>query len=56
MIAILGHRSVYGLSLDKFHEYRIVAITSPSHFEAHAGLFGLLMKGSFDPNVFTVTF
>ena len=27
---------------------RIVASTSPSRFEAHAGLFRLLMKGKFD--------
>ena len=49
--------TVYGSSLDKFHEYRIVAITSLSRFEAHTGLFRLLMKGSFDPSVCTaVTF
>ena len=28
--------------------YRIVASTSPSRFEAHAGLFRLVMKGIFD--------
>ena len=39
---------MYGSSLDKFHEYRIVSIFD---FEAHAGLFRLLMKGGFDPNV-----
>ena len=31
--------------------YFIVASTSPSCFEAHAGLFRLLMKGIFDPYV-----
>ena len=31
--------------------YRIVASTSPSRIEAHAGLFRSLMKGIFDPNV-----
>ena len=31
--------------------YRIVASTSPSRFEAHVGLFRLLMKGIFDPYV-----
>ena len=29
--------------------YHIVASTSPSHFEAYAGLFRLLMKMTFDP-------
>ena len=29
--------------------YRIVANASPSRFEAHVGLFRLLMKGIFDP-------
>ena len=31
--------------------YRIVASTSPSRIEAHAGLFKSLMKGIFDPYV-----
>ena len=31
--------------------YCIVASTSPSHIEAHAGLFRSLMKGIFDPYV-----
>ena len=31
--------------------YRIVASTSPSRIEAHAGLFRCLMKGIFDPYV-----
>ena len=31
--------------------YRLVASSSPSHIEAHAGLFRLLMKGIFDPYV-----
>ena len=31
--------------------YRIVASTSPSRFEAHAGLFRLSMKGIFDAYV-----
>ena len=31
--------------------YRIVASSSPSRIEAHAGLFRLLMKGIFDPYV-----
>jgi hypothetical protein len=31
--------------------YRIVANASPSRFEAHVGLFRLLMKGIFDPYV-----
>ena len=31
--------------------YRIVASTSPSRIEAHAGLFRSLMKGIFDPYV-----
>ena len=30
-------------------KYRIVASTIPSHFEARAGLFRLLMKWIFDP-------
>ena len=34
------HFSVFGVS-----KYRIVASTSPSCFEAHAGLFRLLIKG-----------
>ena len=34
--------------------YSIVASTSPSHFEAHAGLFRLLMKGIFDAYVLLV--
>ena len=32
-------------------EYCIVASTSPSHIEAHAGLFRSLMKGIFNPYV-----
>ena len=32
-------------------DYRIVASTSPSCIEAHAGLFRSLMKGIFDPYV-----
>ena len=32
-------------------KYRIVASTSPSRIEAHAGLFRSLMKGIFDPYV-----
>ena len=31
--------------------YHIVASSSPSHIEAHAGLFRSLMKGIFDPYV-----
>ena len=31
--------------------YRIVESASPSHFEAHVGLFRLLVKGIFDPYV-----
>ena len=31
--------------------YRIVASTSPSRIEAHAGIFRSLMKGIFDPYV-----
>ena len=38
---------VYGWSL--IYTYRKVGSTSPSRFEAHAGLFRLLMKGIFDP-------
>ena len=34
-----------------FDIYRIVANASPSRFEAHVGLFRLLMKGIFDPYV-----
>ena len=34
-----------------FMMYRIVASTSPSRIEAHAGLFRSLMKGIFDPYV-----
>ena len=34
-----------------FLTYRIVASTSPSRIEAHAGLFRSLMKGIFDPYV-----
>ena len=34
-----------------FSMYRIVASTSPSRIEAHAGFFGSLMKGIFDPYV-----
>ena len=37
-------------------EYCIVASTSPSHIEAHAGLFRSLMKGIFDPYVLTLLF
>ena len=33
------------------HVYRIVASTSPSRIEAHAGIFRSLMKGIFDPYV-----
>ena len=33
------------------NKYRIVASTSPSRIEAHAGLFRSLMKGIFDPYV-----
>ena len=32
-------------------KYRIVTSTRPSCFEAHAGLFKLLMKGTFDAYV-----
>jgi hypothetical protein len=32
-------------------DYRIVASTSPSRIEAHAGLFRSLMKGIFNPYV-----
>ena len=35
----------------KTFTYRIVASTSPSRIEAHAGLFRSLMKGIFDPYV-----
>ena len=39
----------------RIHEVKImkrkVASTSPSHFEAHAGLFRLLMEGIFDAYV-----
>jgi hypothetical protein len=35
----------------KENTYRIVANASPSRFEAHVGLFRLLMKGIFDPYV-----
>ena len=37
--------------LSDFDNYRIVASTSPSRIEAHAGLFRSLMKGIFDPYV-----
>jgi hypothetical protein len=33
--------------------YRIVASASPSRFEAHVGLYRLLMKGIFEPYVLT---
>ena len=33
------------------YKYPIVGSTSPSCFEAHVGLFRLLMKGIFDPYV-----
>ena len=33
------------------YTYRIVASTGPSRFEAHAGLFRLLMHGIFDAYV-----
>ena len=36
---------------DNLSIYRIVASASPSRFEAHVGLFRLLMKGIFDPYV-----
>ena len=36
--------------------YRKVASSNTSHFEAHAGLFRLLMKGIFDPYVQKVDF
>ena len=46
---INGHfRSISG---HFFANYRIVASTSPSRIEAHAGLFRSLMKGIFDPYV-----
>ena len=35
----------------EFFSYRIVASSSPSRIEAHAGLFRLLMKEIFDPYV-----
>ena len=35
----------------KKNDYHIVASASPSGFEAHVGLFKLLMKGAFDPYV-----
>jgi hypothetical protein len=43
-------------NLSKKYEvrYRIVANASPSCFEAHVGLFTLLMKGIFDPYVHTL--
>jgi hypothetical protein len=34
-----------------YYIYRKVASASPSRFEAHVGLFRLLMKGIFDPYV-----
>ena len=46
--------SLYGLHLiaaPSTFEYRIVASTSSSRIEAHAGLFRSLMKGIFDPYV-----
>ena len=39
------------LSYTFLSRYRIVASTSPSRFEAHVGLFRLLMKGIFDTYV-----
>ena len=37
--------------LDFDPKYRKVTSTNPSHLEAHAGFFRLLMKGIFDPYV-----
>ena len=37
--------------LRKYFMYRIVASSSPSSIEAHAGLFRLLMQGIFDAHV-----
>ena len=39
------------IKASKVNKYRIVASTSPSRIEAHAGLFRSLMKGIFDPYV-----
>ena len=40
------------LKVGYISDYRKVVSSSPSHFEAHAGLFRLLMKGIFDAYVF----
>ena len=46
------HPRLFDISSFKSNlNYRIVAISSPSRIEAHAGLFKWLMKGIFDPNV-----
>ena len=45
--------SVTFCNTDVYSAYCIVVITSPSNFEAHAGLFRLLMKGIFGPYVLT---
>ena len=37
--------------VDKLIIYRKVASSNTSRLEAHAGFFGLLMKGIFDPYV-----
>ena len=39
------------LGFQSLFMYRIVASTSPSRIEAHAGLYRSLMKGIFDPYV-----
>ena len=42
-------------SFESHSSYRLVLSTRPSRFEAHAGIFRLLMRGIFDPYV-PVTF
>ena len=44
-------REIRKLILTTLDNYRIVASSSPSRIEAHAGLFRMLMKGIFDPYV-----
>ena len=46
----IGYQVRFDKRLIKFM-YRIVASTSPSRIEAHAGIFRSLMKGIFDPYV-----
>ena len=47
----LEKQAVLGLENENFCTHRKVTSASLSRFEAHVGLFRLLMKGIFDPYV-----